>query len=329
MYTVLGVGEAAAIMRESELAVAAAPAVTQPFVIRSDGLHTMTVLTGTTPAGLRIRNIRAGSGRLFDQHDESEQRRVALLGRTVAKNLFGSIDPVGRPIRVGRVPFEVVGVIEPLGTDPGGVDHDDQVMIPLTTAMRRVLNIPYVHHILVQAHSSADLDRLEHEVRNILHGHIATRSGAVVPFIVQNQAVLLRTERGAAHALRRLTAGVAALAALLGGIGIVGVMLMSVKERTREIGLRRALGARRRDIGRQFVLESAILATLGGAAGVGVGLLASVTAMILGPWDLVVSWAPLVLAVVGSMLLGLVVGTIPAARAARLEPIAALRADGG
>jgi putative ABC transport system permease protein len=120
---------------------------------------------------------------------------------------------------------------------------------------------------------------------------------------------------------------VAGLAALLGGIGIVGVMLMSVKERTREIGLRRALGARRRDIGRQFVVESAILAMLGGITGVAAGLAASATAVLLGPWDLVVSWTPALFAVFGSTLLGLVVGTIPAARAARLEPIAALRAD--
>ena len=326
VYTMLGAAEANAIMQESALTVAAAPAVTRPVIVRSDGLNTTTVLTGTTREGLRIRNIRAGSGRLFDEDDDREQRRVALLGLTVARNLFQGVNPVGRAIRVGRVPFEVIGVTESLGTDPGGVDQDDQVLIPFTTAMRRVLNIPYVHHILVQARSSADLERLEHEVRDILHARLAARSGTTDPFIVQNQAVLLRTERGAARALSRLTAGLAGLAALLGGIGIVGVMLMSVRERTSEIGLRRAVGARRGDIGRQFVIESAILAMLGGIAGVAAGLAASALAMILGPWDLVVSWPPALLAFVGSTLLGLVVGTIPAARAARLEPIAALRA---
>ncbi|HEY7441411.1 MAG TPA: ABC transporter permease [Vicinamibacterales bacterium] len=327
VYTALGPIEARAIMQETTLAVAAAPAVTRSVVVHSEGLNTSTVLTGTTPDGLRIRNIQAGSGRLFDEDDDRGQRRVALVGLTVARNLFRGVDPVGRAIRVGRVPFEVIGVMESLGTDPGGIDQDDQVLIPLTTAMRRVLNIPYVHHILVQASSSADLDRLERDVRGILQARLAPRSGTTAPFIIQNQAVLLRTERGAARALSRLTTGVAGLAALLGGIGIVGVMLMSVKERTREIGLRRALGARRRDIGRQFVVESAILAMLGGITGVAAGLAASATAVLLGPWDLVVSWTPALFAVFGSTLLGLVVGTIPAARAARLEPIAALRAD--
>jgi putative ABC transport system permease protein len=316
-----------AIMQESPLAVRAAPAVTTSINVQWEGLNTATVLTGTTTDGLRIRNIRAGSGRLFNENDGHEQRRVALLGGTVVKNLFRGVNPVGRSIRIGRVPFDVIGVFASLGTDPGGVDHDDQVLIPLTTAMRRVLNIPYVHHILVQAPSSADLERLEQEVRSVLHAHLAARSGTTAPFIIQNQAVLLRTERGAARALSRLTAGVAGLAALLGGFGIVGVMLMSVRERTREIGLRRALGARRRDIGRQFVVESAILAMLGGTAGVAAGLAVAALAMMLGWWDLVVSWTPALFAVFGSTLLGLVVGTIPAARAARLEPITALRTD--
>jgi putative ABC transport system permease protein len=327
VYTVLRAADAGAIMLESRLAVRAAPAVTRSVHLRWEALSAATLLTGTTTDGLRIRNMRARSGRLFDEDDDRELRRVALVGGTVARNLFRGVNPVGRAIRIGGVPFEVIGVLESLGTDPGGIDQDDQVLIPLTTAMRRVLNIPYVHHILVQASSSADLDQLERDVRGILQARLAPRSGTTAPFIIQNQAVLLRTERGAARALSRLTTGVAGLAALLGGIGIVGVMLMSVKERTREIGLRRALGARRRDIGRQFVAESAILAMLGGITGVAAGLAASATAVLLGPWDLVVSWTPALFAVFGSTLLGLVVGTIPAARAARLEPIAALRAD--
>ena len=327
VYTSLRVADASAIAEGSALAVAAAPVVTRPVVVHSDGFNTATVLTGTTPGGLLIRNIQADSGRLFNADDDQQQRRVALLGPTVAGSLFRGLDPVGRAIRVGRVPFEVIGVMRPLGTDPGGVDHDDQVVIPLTTAIRRVLNIPYVHTVLVQARNSADLDRLERDVRDILHARLPARSGTADPFIIQNQAVLLRTERGASRAMSRLTAGVAILAALVGGVGIAAVMLISVRERTREIGLRRALGARRRDIGRQFVLESAILAAIGGAAGVSVGVAAAAAAAILGPWELVISWAPALLGFCGSTLLGLAAGAIPAARAARLEPIEALQTE--
>jgi len=327
IHTVLRAADAGGIATESTLAVAVAPAVARPMVVRAGGLNTATLLTGTTTTGLRLRNLQAGSGRLFDDDDDREQRRVVLLGPTVARNLFQAVDPVGRVVRLGSIPFEVIGVTRPLGTDPGGVDHDDQVVVPLTTALRRVLNIPYVHTLLIQSRSSDDLERLEDEVRNILRARLAVRSGMAEPFLVQNQAVLLRTERGASRAMRRLTMGAAALAALVGGIGIVAVMLISVRERTREIGLRRALGARRRDIRRQFVMESAILGAVGGTAGVCIGVAAAGAAAILGPWDLVVSWRPALLGPIGSALLGLVVGVIPAARAARLEPIVALRTE--
>jgi len=324
--TLLRVEDAAAIAEESVLAVAAAAAVIKPVVVRSGGLNTSTTLIGTSPDGLRIRNIGAASGRLFDDEDDRGQRRVALLGPTVARNLFQGVDPVGRAIRLGSVPFEVIGVTRPLGTDTGGVDRDDQVVVPLATAMRRVLNIPFVHAVFVQSRSSADLERLEREVRDILHRRLAARSGTADPFVIQNQAVLLRTERGAARAMNRLVAGVIVLALLVGGAGLVTVMLMSVRERTREIGLRRALGAKRRDIRLQFVLESGILAAAGGAAGVIAGMAAAAAAAAFGRWDLIVSWRVALLGFACSTLLGLALGTLPAARAARLEPSAALRA---
>lgn len=326
IYTTLRVADAAAIAAESVLAVAAAPAVTTSIVARSDGLNTATTLTGTTTDGLRIRNIRATSGRLFDDDDNREQRRVALLGPLVARHLFGGADPIGRAIRIGSVPFEVIGVTRPQGTDPGGVDHDDRIVIPLMTAMRRVLNISYVHTLLVQSRTSADLDRLERDVRDILHRRLDVRSGTAEPFVIQNQAVLLRTERGAARALNRLVMGAIVLSLAVGSVGIVAVMLISVRERTSEIGLRRALGAKRRDIRLQFILESAILAAGGGAAGAAAGGVAALVGAVFGPWELVVSWRVALLGFAGSALLGLAVGTIPAARAARLEPVAALRA---
>ena len=325
--TTLRAGDASAIARESVLALAAAPAVNQSVVVRWEGLNNKTTLTGTTADGLRIRNIRAEAGRLFDDQADRGRRRVALLGPTVVQNLFAGVDPVGRVVRVGSVPFEVIGVTRLRGVDPAGADLDDLVVIPLETAMRRVLNIPYVHTLFVQARSSADLERLESEVRHILGRRRAVRSGIPEPFIIQNQAVLLRTERGAALAMNRLIVGVAALALLVGGVGILAVMLISVRERTREIGLRRAVGAKRTDIQAQFVLEAAMLGAAGGAAGVIVGLVAAGGVAIFGPWELVVSWRAALLGLGCSTLLALAVGAIPAMRAARLEPILALRAE--
>ena len=325
--TMLRAADATAIEEESALAVAAAPAVSQSMVVRSDGVNTTTMVTGTTPTGLAIRNISAASGRIFDDEDDHERRRVALVGPTVARALFSNVDPVGRVVRIGNVPFEVIGLTRARGVDPVGVDLDALVVLPFETAVRRLLNIPYVHALYIQARSSADLVALEAEVREILGSRHAVRSGMLDAFFVQNQAVLLRTERGAARAMNQLIVGIALLALLAGAIGILAVMLISVRERTREIGLRRALGAKRRDIQVQFVLESAMLATGGGVAGVLVGLVAAGGAAMMGPWDLIVSWHAAGLGVACSTILGVVIGVIPAARAARLEPIAALRAE--
>lgn len=327
VHTMLRPADAAAIEQESALAVAAAPAVNRPVVVRWEGVNTTTTVTGTTTTGLRIQNLSAASGREFEDQDDHERRRVALVGPTVVRSLFGGADPVGRVVRIGNVPFEVIGVTRARGVDPNGADLDDVVVVPLETAMRRLLNIPYVHAVFIQARSSAELGGLERDVREILHGRYPGRSGMLDLFVVQNQATLLRTERGAARAMNQLIVGVSLLALLAGGVGIVAVMLIAVRERTREIGLRRALGAKRRDIRLQFMLESTMLAAGGGLAGVAVGLAAAAGAAMLGPWDLVVSWRAAGLGVACSTILGLLVGVIPAARAARLEPIAALRAE--
>jgi putative ABC transport system permease protein len=168
---------------------------------------------------------------------------------------------------------------------------------------------------------------LEREVRDILRRHLDPRSGTQDPFVIQNPGVLLRTEREAARAMNRLVAVIAFLALFVGGIGIVAVMLLSVRERTREIGLRRALGAKRRDIRNQFVIESAVLAAIGGLAGVIVGSVAAGLAALFGPWELVLSWRVALLGFVCSTILGLGVGVIPAARASSLEPVRALRPE--
>lgn len=325
--TLMRPSDATAIADEAASAIAAAPAVHRSLVAHADGRNVTVAVTGTTPEGLRIRRIRAASGRLYDVSEERERRRVAVLGPVLARTFFGDSDPVGRQIRIGATPFDVIGVARARGVDPGGADLDNTIAIPLETALRRLLNVPYVDAIYVQARSSAHLEALERDVRDRMHERHRVRPGTTGPFVIQNQAVILRTERSAARALGQLITGVAALALVVGGIGILAVMLMSVRERTREIGLRRALGARRGDIQAQFMMESAMLAVAGGTLGVAVGLVASLVASLAGPWELLFSWRAAAAGVVCSAVLGIAVGVLPAARAAHLEPITALRAE--
>lgn len=319
--------DADAIVQASTRAVAAAASVSSALTVRHEDRNVATTIVGTTLAGLRIRNIRAATGRLFDETEDRERRRVVLLGPTVARNIFGDEDPIGRDVRIGAAPFEVIAVLRARGTDAGGTDLDDAVTMPLQTAMRRLLNIPYVHALFVQARSSTVLDALADEVREILLQRHPVRSGVEQPFVIQNQAVLLRTERESARALNRVIVGVALLALLVGGIGVLAVIRLSMRERVVEIGLRRAVGARRSDIRLQFILESALLAVLGGTTGVLVGLVCASAAALAGAWDLVVPWRAAMLGLVSSAIVGLAAGAIPAARAARLEPVQALRTE--
>lgn len=323
--TTLRPQDADVIASGSALARVAAPAVMRSMVARWEGRNSPTTLLGTTTDGLGIQGITAQAGRVFDATEERELRRVAVVGATVARNLFGETDPVGETILLGRIPLEVIGVMRRRGTDVGGSDLDNTIALPLPTAMRRVLNVPFIDALLVQARSARDLDALEREARDLLAQRHRSRSGLPLEFVVRNQAVLLRTERGASAALRGLALGAGALSLVVGAVGIMAVMLLSVRERVGEIALRRAVGARLTDIRLQFMLESTILAGAGGGAGVLAGLAVAGLTALLGPWDLVPPWTAALLGLGSSIAMGLMVGVIPAARAAGLDPAVGLR----
>ena len=325
--TTLTPADARAIADECPFVVASAPAVNKSLVVRWEGNNTTTTVTGIASDGFRIRNIALGSGRAFDADEDRARRRVVVLGPTVVKNIFGGADPVGQQVRVGTVPFEVIGVTRARGIDANGADQDDIVLVPLETAMRRLLNIPYLHTIYIQARDSERLPQVERDVRELLRQRQRLADDRPDPFTIQNQTTLLRTRRETAHSMTLLVGSVAGLALLVGGVGILAVMLISVRERTREIGLRRALGARRRDVQIQFLLEAALLAGTGGILGILGGLAATYASAALGTWDTVLSWPAAALGFTFSVVVGLIFGIYPAVRASHLEPIAALRSE--
>jgi len=304
----------------------AASAISRKLATRFESENANTNVIGMTPDGFLIRNIEIASGRFFDDEESRGRRRVAILGPTVVMNLFGTDDPVGQKIRIGQVPFEVVGVTRSKGVDANGVDQDDLIIVPLATAMRRLVNVTYVDRIYVQAVNAAALPRAETQVRRVLRRRHRLREKDD-DFTIQNQATLLETERETSRSMTFLVGGAAGISLLVGGVGILAVMLISVRERTGEIGLRRAVGALNRDIRNQFLLEAAILSCSGGLLGVLSGVTGALTLSRFAYGKTVISWPAAGVAFVFSASLGILFGIYPALRAAKLEPIEALRAE--
>ena len=320
------VTDAQAITRECRSVVLTTPAVSKKLPLRWEDQDAITNVVGMQAQGLKVRDFSIAGGMAFDAEEGRAAKRVAIVGPTAVANLFGTTEPVGQQIRINKVPFEVIGVTAPKGMDINGLDQDDLVIIPLETAMRRLLNLDYVHTLYAQARDSAAMDKAEREIAELLRQRHRL-GGKPDDFTIQNQATLLATERETTGSMTLLIGSVAAISLLVGGVGILAVMLMSVRERTREIGLRRAVGARRRDIRNQFLFESGLLAGAGGVAGVvgGVGLSLAVSA--LHYWPIVISWYMAAVAFGFSLTVGVFFGLYPAVRAAKLEPIQALRAE--
>jgi putative ABC transport system permease protein len=326
IVTTLSPADAEAVVQECPSVALAAPVAKKKLPARWESENTNTLVVGTTPDGFDIRNITAAWGQLFNAEECRGRRRVAVLGPTAARNLFDDNDPIGQRIRIGRVPFEVVGVTSPKGVDVNGMDQDDLILVPLQSAMRRLLNVTHVETVHVQARTSDVLDRAEDEITALLRERHRL-AGKPDDFTIQNQATLLRTERETTRSLTLLIGSVAGISLLVGGVGILAVMLISVRERTTEIGLRRAVGALRRDIRNQFLFESAVLAAAGGFLGTTMGLVAVLSVSGLGYAQAIVSWRAVVISLGISVVVGVVFGIYPAMRAAKLEPIEALTAE--
>lgn len=324
--TALTLADADAVAEECPSVALVAPAVSKSMTAYWQSRRASTTVEGMVIEGLDIRCIPLGSGRFYDETEDRTRQRVALVGQTVVDTLFEGTDPVGQRIKIGKVPFDVIGVLAARGSSSYGADQDNIILIPLETAMRRLLNITYIHTIYVQAQDEDLMRRAEEEVHEVIEQrHLRRRQKNT--FTIQNQAELLETQRETTKSLTWLIASVAGIAMVVGGVGILAVMLISIRERTREIGLRRAIGARRRDIVVQFMLEAILLAATGGLFGAAVGIGVTHAASEYGGWQTVLSWPSVGVGMLFSITTGLFFGIYPAMRAARLEPIEALRGE--
>ncbi|HLF48763.1 MAG TPA: ABC transporter permease [Methylomirabilota bacterium] len=321
--------DAATIQREISSVEIAAPSLRGNVQALHGGLNWATYMLGVTPEFLDARGWPLAAGRSIEPADVDGAGKVALVGQTLVQKLFGESDPLGETIRIGRVPFSVIGVLGGRGQDRSGQDWDDIVLVPLSTARTKILgvspaNARAVTAISIKVRPHEDIIRAEGEVRTLLRQRHRLQPDQPDDFWVTNQAEVLRAEQAASLTMRRLLAALAGIAMLIGGAGITNVMLVSVTQRTREIGLRMAVGARPRDIRLQFLVEAGALAVAGGALGVGLGIVSVQLMAALGDWPVTVGTASLLLAAGLAGAVGLVFGLYPAQRAARLNPIEAL-----
>ncbi|MGQ9371739.1 ABC transporter permease [Azospirillum sp. A39] len=322
--------DAAAIAREIPGVRATAPSVRWGLQVVAGNQNWGTTLFGITPAYLEARDWTVAAGRPISDHDAAQGAKVVLLGETVVRNLFGGGDPLGETVRMFATPLTVVGVLGAKGQNAYGQDQDDVVFVPLATAKRNVpgmakSNPRFVHSMVVKMADGADMAAAQAQIRELLRQRHRLGEGQDDDFWMRDLGEIAATRDASARALSFLLAAVAAVSLLVGGIGIMNIMLVSVTERTREIGLRLALGARRRDILLQFLIESATLSVIGAGIGVVAGVAVAAGVARVAGWPTLIAFDAVLLAVGVSGVVGVFFGLYPARRAARLDPIAALR----
>jgi putative ABC transport system permease protein len=326
----LTLSDAEAIAQQVEGVLVVAPSQRGRAQVIANGLNWNAQVEGVTPAYLTARDWAIAQGRFFDDTEERQARRVVVLGATVARELFPNIDPIGETVRISGGSFEVIGVLESKGQSGFGMDQDDVVLAPFTTVKRRISGrtrrADTVSQISVKAVSEAVLPRVEEDVTNLLRQRHRSREGEDA-FTVQNLSSITQAAQQTTQVFTYLLGGISAVSLLVGGIGIMNIMLVSVTERTREIGLRKALGARQADILHQFGLEAVALSVAGGIIGLVLGVLGAWLMTSLFNLPLVVAPANAIMAIGFAGLVGILFGAYPAWRAAKLDPIEALRRE--
>jgi len=322
--------DAWAIQKEIETVQVVAPSARGSGQVVFGNLNWSTVIYGVTPEYLEAREWGISQGRPFTKDEVRGAAKVALLGETVVENLFPDQSPLGLTIRLKRVPFKVIGVLKGKGETLMGQDQDDTIFIPLSTAKKRVLGGRYlggktVGVIFVKSRRPELVEETIKQVKVLLRQRHRLKPGQDDDFYVRNLSQVLEARAESSRAMSLLLAAVASVSLIVGGIGIMNIMLVSVTERTREIGLRMAVGARGHDILAQFLIESVTLALIGGMIGIVLGLAGAVAIARYGNWPTIIEIKAVILAFCFSGAVGIFFGIYPARKAARLDPIEALR----
>lgn len=303
---------------------AASPMTNGSYVVIYQNKNWTTSVSGVSYNYLDVNNWSMKSGRFLSEKNVQNRERVAVVGKTVVKNLFGDEDPVGAEIRVKNIPFRIIGVLNSKGSGAMGNDQDDMVIIPYTTAMERVEGVDYLRMIYVVGKDENGIDRLQSDIENLLRVRHGIKDTNLDDFNIQNMNSIMETMEETTGTLTLFLGAVAAISLVVGGIGIMNIMLVSVTERTREIGVRKALGATYSVIVTQFLIEAVVISLMGGIIGIILGIGSSKLIGMASGMSTVISIPTIVMSFAFSMAIGLIFGIYPARKAAKLNPIDAL-----
>ncbi len=317
--------DAKAIMREIPIVSAASPVLRSGQQVIAGDQNWSTSVQGVAPEFQQIRNWTVSEGRFISDVDVESTAKVALIGKTVAQNLFGEESPMDAIIRIKKIPFRIIGVLGAKGQTGFGTDQDDTIMIPSTTMQKRILGITYVQQIVVSAASADQTQQVQDQITTLLRQRHRVQPGRDDDFSIRNLSDITEAASNSATTMAVLLGSIASVSLLVGGIGIMNIMLVSVTERTREIGIRMAVGARSRDIMLQFIVEAVVMAASGGLIGILVGLGSSVLLKSLVQLPALIRPDIIAIAFFVSGSVGVFFGFYPARKAANLDPIEALR----